>query len=797
MGASEKAKADGLPQNPAIRRECAIIANSQGVGEESVTIEQSADGKVRIKFELTTEALVDKLQAPIHDREPIVLVYSSADVIGIRAPEAVLSGRADFPRQLGHLNAVPSGSPASFCLARAGLQPLYDRFGIEFVLERLRCWIRDAQTGYLMADGWEPVPVSGDVTRLGTLDAAAFQDIAVRKRSQTSWTTGAAHVFLPEHGDYVRIFADEFSADSPKHNSALSQAVARLKLKESRLQMGVPWVFIWTKDQISEAVFSSWTTYADLRQSLEQVGLGSTLDTAIGTILTNGCNCRHAPGRKSLIVLLGVWRPKAIVSNIFGLSEDPAARFLEIKAYSIEAESITDEIVADAARVREIVAWPVPSRKLFQWVSGLPTLAPVTIFGYGALGSSIADHLLRSGITKVDAIDSDRILPHNLGRHRAGSPDLCLPKVHHLKRVVDTFAPLDDDKTTAQVFEEDITTLSDEALAARVANARLIIDATADERVRIRLVQFGAKAGRQIARLEIYDKGRLGLVAVTGLESNPDLLDLFYLFLRMALNDDDISNAIRRDQLQGATANELLFGFGCASATMRLPNFVVAQHAAAFMPTIVDGLSNGIVSGIGVNLLDEQFRPKGWHAVEVPQLQEFRPQDADGWVVRIHPDVIRFLNEQRRTALPSETGGYLYGGYDPALKRIVVVEASGLPPNSKASGNFVELGPAGKTGRERRLQYRTAWRVVLCGTWHTHPNGSAAMSTKDRNTIGEHAAFDYAHGIPTLLVIAADGDFRVHLRVQDSREAVVICRRPAVESGRTPRPRRRTRNRRR
>jgi proteasome lid subunit RPN8/RPN11 len=765
MEQSEKPAADGLLKNPAVRRECAIIANSQGVDDNSISVEQSTDGKVRIVFGLSTEALAEKLQAPIQDSEPIVLVYTTADSIGIRAPEAVLSGRGDFPRQLGHLNAVPSESPASFCLARAGLQPLYDRFGVEAVLERLRSWMRDAQTGGLMADGWEPVPVSGNVGRLGTIDAAVFQDLALRKRLNTNWTTGCAHVFLPEHGDYVQIFTREFPADSPKHNSLLSQAVAKLKLEESRLQMGVPWVFIWTKDPTPEAVFSSWATYADLRQSLEHVGLGSTLDTAIGTILTNGCDCKHAPGRKSLIVLLGVWRPKPIVSNIFGLSEDPAARCLEMKAYSIEAESIADEIVADAARVREIVAWPVPSRKLFQWVSGLPTLSPVTIFGYGALGSTVADHLLRSGITKVDAIDPDRILPHNLGRHRAGFSEICLPKVHHLKRVVDTFAPQDDDKTTTQVFDEDITELSDDMLAARVANARLIIDATADERARIRLVQFGAKAGRQVIRLEIYDQGRLGLEAVTGPESNPDLFDLFYLFLRMAMNDEEIAKAIRRDQLQGATANELLFGFGCASATMRLPNFVVTQHAAAFMPTIVDGLSSQITSSIGVNILDQQFRPKGWRRVEVPQLEEFRPRDADGWVVRIHPEVIKFLNEQRQSALPSETGGYLYGGYDPALKRIVVVEASGLPPNSKGSGSSLELGPAGKTALERRLRVRTAGRVVLCGTWHTHPNASAAMSGKDRQTIGKHADFDYAHGIPTLLVIAADGDLQVHLQV--------------------------------
>jgi hypothetical protein len=651
-------------------------------------------------------------------------------------------------------------------LARTGLQAIYDRYGAEGVMMRLRTWLRDAMTGGLMIDGWEPVPFSARMLlRGGLLDAAVLQEIAAKRRDTFGWTTGVAKVTTPDHGDYVVLDATEISSERPAYNSNLSKAADALR--EGSQRIGVPWVFVWPADDvpIAEPVFGLWSTYSDMLGALRPVGLADPLQDAIGRVLGNGCDCKHAPGRRSIVVLIGLWRPTALAKNIFGLSSDPIARRLEIKAFTVEAGSVNGNLLADDAKLRAIVADPLPSPTLFRWVSGVPALNPVGIIGHGALGCSIADHLLRSGIEEINGIDRENMLPHNIARHDAEIVDIYKPKIDHLARAADAVAAAAL-KPRIRVFKENAAELSHGALADRLGGSSLIIDATADERVRGRLTEFNKHDRRQIVRVEIYHRGRLGVQFVTSASGNPSLLDLYYLLCSQALTDNAVAHWLLDEHVAGADADELLFGFGCASRTLRLPNYVVAQHASAFMPMIVQGLAADAPPGIGLNSLDKDFRPMGWRWIEAAAFGEFDPGPAaPGWTVRVHRDVLAFLDAQRATALPAETGGYLYGGFDLSLKQIVVIAASPLPPGSVAAETSLVLGPAGQTATERRLARRTRGRIGLCGTWHSHPGSSAAMSDRDWATITGLAAADRECGIPTLLVVVAEHGAEVHLTV--------------------------------
>ena len=167
------------------------------------------------------------------------------------------------------------------------------------------------------------------------------------------------------------------------------------------------------------------------------------------------------------------------------------------------------------------------------------------------------------------------------------------------------------------------------------------------------------------------------------------------------------------------------------SATTRLPNYVVSQHAASFMPTLVQGLTATLSPGIGLNKLDAGFHPVGWRWIETPPFLEFEPATAPDWTVNVDPAVAEFLCQERAKAQPAETGGYLYGGWDAALKQMVIVAASGLPPRSEASKAALILGPAGFTPAEKRIARRARKRLQLCGSWHSHPGRSTALSAKD------------------------------------------------------------------
>jgi proteasome lid subunit RPN8/RPN11 len=188
----------------------------------------------------------------------------------------------------------------------------------------------------------------------------------------------------------------------------------------------------------------------------------------------------------------------------------------------------------------------------------------------------------------------------------------------------------------------------------------------------------------------------------------------------------------------------------------------VRQHASAFLPSI---LSDSSGNGIGLNPLDETFHPVGWRWIDVPPYKTFTPKSGSDWRVRIHPDVFEVMMRQRSAALPNETGGYLYGGWDAAARVVSVVFSSGLPPGTTATSASLALGPAGATEDERRLERATRGRLTLLGSWHSHTGGCASLSATDLKTLGGHAAVDQLQFVPTVGIVVADGAQQVFLEI--------------------------------
>lgn len=206
----------------------------------------------------------------------------------------------------------------------------------------------------------------------------------------------------------------------------------------------------------------------------------------------------------------------------------------------------------------------------------------------------------------------------------------------------------------------------------------------------------------------------------------------------------------------------LLYGFGCTSMTVHLPKHAVEQHASVACTAI---LGDRAEAGILLNPLDDRLRPIGTRWIPMAPFAIFRPATAEDWEIRVSPAAIATMTGERSVALPAETGGYLYGAWDPNRRVITIVHASSLPPGSEATETRLELGEAGGTLAERRLTRLTRGRTYLCGTWHSHPDGSADMSGRDYRAMTEHAEKDAPELRPTLMVIVADGEIQAHLRL--------------------------------
>ena len=84
---------------------------------------------------------------------------------------------------------------------------------------------------------------------------------------------------------------------------------------------------------------------------------------------------------------------------------------------------------------------------------------------------------------------------------------------------------------------------------------------------------------------------------------------------------------------------------------------------------------------------------------------------------------------------PSETGGVLFGERDDAARTITVDEASGPPPDSTQSPTGFVRGTHGVGDLLETLGDASASsRATYLGDWHTHPNGTAELSSTDRQS---------------------------------------------------------------
>lgn len=734
--------------------EIARISQSAGVVASSIELRRLDEGEI-LTFDIKTEPTVGEPAADVREVERIHFVYLEGRAFGQTAPYNVLCDREDFPRKIGHLCSGEPGCRAAPCLALGGIQPIYERAGIEAIMTRLRDFLRDAETGTLMMDGWEPVPFGvGQKLRMGQLEPRTLQEHALAD---------------PDAGSAVGV-AINFDDDDRKQVSVFSQilepanvqaAIGFHNEKFDRKRVAVPWVFVWREPSAVERgpLFEDWRTGGELLEGMKAIGVDHAFDATVGDLLQRGVDfrCVRPPlfGR-AMVVIIGVWRPAPIMNAFFGYSEDQAARSLELRAFLVWQDY--DKSILDAdTRIETIVGDYPPRPSLMRWVAGADPLPPVALLGHGALGSAIHDNLARSGMEDVLVWDKDRIHPHNLARHSARTKDVYANKADQAKRLTDA---LWHDEGKSEAIKDDIATVDIDDLKARI-EGRLVIDATADEQVRLRMDELRGSTEATIVRTEMYHEGRLGMTFVSP-PGGPTMSDMMLATIGLAPDDPDVAGWLNYEDRHPLGPDPLLYGFGCTSMTVHLPKHAVEQHASVACTAILGDRSE---AGILLNPLDERLRPTGSRWVPMEAFTVLRPASVDEWQIRVSPSAIAAMAAERTAAVPAETGGYLYGSWDPTRRVITVIHASPLPPGSEATETRLELGKAGGTLAERRLTRLARGRVYLCGTWHSHPDGSAHMSGRDDRAMTAHAEKDAPDLRPTLMIIVAQDDVQAHLRL--------------------------------
>ena len=373
----------------------------------------------------------------------------------------------------------------------------------------------------------------------------------------------------------------------------------------------------------------------------------------------------------------------------------------------------------------------------------------VALWGCGALGGLIAEHLARGGAAELRLHDKGLVSPGLLVRQNFGESDVNEAKATALKRRVESIAP--SVKVTARV--ENLLTALD-----RVdwdADVDVIVDATASLSVRAKLeavlkghertipigsVMITGDAQRAVAVVSppIYGSGpfdvlrRIGLLAIARDWLSPWAQGFW---------TNDASEALRQPEP------------GCSDPTFVASHADVATLAARSINSLAKALeeTNGSATGM---LVSQSPQDREHRFVFAPDIRwaaagiEFRLarnawRDMSGWI----------RAGARQRSAEDETGGLLFGEFDEALGVVWISNVSGPPTDSVFSPEQFVCGTEGIRELCDGYEQRTHGVIGYLGTWHSHPISPALPSEKDYVGIARILAMAPSEGSHQLMAI--------------------------------------------
>ena len=381
----------------------------------------------------------------------------------------------------------------------------------------------------------------------------------------------------------------------------------------------------------------------------------------------------------------------------------------------------------------------------------------VAIWGCGAIGTHIAESIVRAGVSCLELVDNAAVGPGVLVRQAFDDTDIGRQKAEALAERLRRVNP--DLRT--RVVTKDLLQVMNGADA--LPNVDLIIDCTASTTVRMRLERtlcdlddhppiasmgVAHDAGSAIATLSTptHRGGPLDLIRRLKLEAcrKPGLADL---------REEFWPTERRVQNFQPEP--------GCSE-----PTFVGSDADLA-------GLSARMLNAVAraLRTSDSEHTGFGWLFEEKGPLHEFawRPdlvlkEKGRGYSVRVAPAAVRemraWARRTARTATPTvETGGLAFGELNQAARVLWVTEVEGPPPDSEAAEDHFTCGTAGMEEAAKEKKERYHGSVICVGSWHTHPRSTAHPSDIDFGAVAQLlAAPESTRRDVVLLILSGNPD---------------------------------------
>lgn len=419
----------------------------------------------------------------------------------------------------------------------------------------------------------------------------------------------------------------------------------------------------------------------------------------------------------------------------------------------------------------------------------------IAVWGCGAIGTHVAESVVRAGASSVALVDNKSVTPGLLVRQGFEDADIGKSKARALAERLERINPdLETVPSTRDLIplitgkdpfpDVDLLIECTASLAVRTAIERTLRDV--DSRPAIASLAIDRCAASAMATLSVpnHSGGPLDLVRRLKLEAcrKPQLSQILEAFWPTETSTQSFQPEP-----------------GCSEPTFIGSNADLAGLSARMLNAVAAGLQEPLKPHSGAGWLFEGSGSVNSFSWSPDQILSDRER---GYSVRVSSHAMREMRGWAKRSVRTagekvETGGLVFGELNEAAGVLWVTEVEGPPPDSDAAEDHFTCGVEGMEGAALRRRRRYRGSVECIGSWHTHPVSAPYPSRVDIGAVAQLLT-DPGSTRRTCLILILSGDpddpvlgaysFRRELSGGDS-DFICIQRNVAATAGVPARPR--------
>ena len=690
---------------PCIINDVKRVVRMDGVSFDNIYYKYNNSIVVRLVLSLELPTRYDKYTALVKEEEPVYVefFFDYPD----RVPR-VFIGRNDFDfNHTPHIYCEKDGL-RPICLFRGNGDEWFANMEIEDFIKHIRSWYEDLASGMNIEDGgeFEPLRLEGYTATI-SYDYEQLSEEINKVADQK--TNNSLIIVRWSEKRIIRLTTDNLWLLGPSN----------LNPQKDILYGSICWGD--SKDPCDTYDTILPRNYSDLKDYANRHGV--EIETAINGLIekVNGT-------ATSFIIILAIKRSKKLI----GVNS-----YYQFINFEVIFDTDTEEkkVLLPTSKVKfHKHESPFTTKKAHE-ISNLNTeIHPsLIIAGCGALGSKIAMHFVRSGITNILFSDPDIMSEHNLSRHVLLDNSVFHNKAEEMKKATQIFYYHETIKADAS--DKAIKSIIEDQKLLKTRKPDYILDFTASKVVYNQLINIENRP--TAIHAAIYYNGKFGLLLCEEKNGGLRIDDVMVSFFAQYKTDSYISNYLMKEKEQSLEPSSLLnVGLGCNSETFILADDVISMYASSMSITIKDIFAGNHPNGGGwmyiINADGSQMIKK----FDVPQ---FYCYEVDSWSIRISENVINDIVDQTNGSGNNEPGGYLIGQCDLKTNTIHVIDNIKAPNDTIHRGDCLVLGKCGIRKKLSHIERRSGATFGYVGEWHSHPNGPNEFSVIDINEFANKA----------------------------------------------------------